>query len=277
MLKYLKKHIRFPYLFSIRKQKKKKNRPNKFRRHKFSVNHLRLSYSTTNFKPLILNESTNTIVSMKVKRSLRWYPTSFDLYKAVYPINYIDSKGFVTNHTFAYWYTDFRNILTTKISTIFNRLTRRFQRLFNDKFCFLHWRELVACATIYSFNENIHFLTRSIFLLKTLRFRDFRFFLYDRLKRLDNNTRFVCCQALKQADWLSSRSTNVGRKSRDKSFKYPLFDFRKYEFLEHKYTSDIALNGLIRSYLKDKTLTLDLSVFKDLKANESLKRCSVPF
>jgi len=253
--------IRSPYTFPhLKKRKRKtKNRPNPLRRNKFRCNNLGLSYEESNYTPLILNSKTSTILSYKVKTGTRWFPSKYK-YSSVLPLRYIDPHGNLTNRIFAYWDTDFRALLASMISTVYDRITRYFRRLRSERFCYQHNKELVAVATIYVFADNLHLLKRSIYLLKNKKFHDLRFFLSDRLKRLDNNTRFVCCQALKQADWLSSRATKVSRKSRDKNFKFPIFDFRKFESGDEKFTdmADLSLCFLYRNYINRFQLIINL-------------------
>jgi predicted transcriptional regulator len=255
------KSLLSPYLFSKKRKhkKKKKNRPNKIRRLKYKHNNLSLSY-TNKFSPFYLNEKTATIISMKSKMATRWYPCDYEFtFSSVLPIRYIDPRGYITRHVFAYWNTDFRSILTTTIATVFDRLVRRFKRLRSEQFVFRHWIKLVAIATIYSFVEKDHIINRSIFLLKTSRFPDLKYFLSDCLRRMDSYTRFVSCQALKQADWLSSRSRKTARKSRDELYKFPYFDISKYESLNNvKVDRNFALSFLYRNYIAKNQITIDL-------------------
>jgi len=254
---------KFPFLhsFSYKKDKKqKRSRPNKRRRHKY--NNLRLTYSSDAINKLMLNKETTTVPSYNIKRSLRWY-SLFNKYlvNGVYPLPYIDKFGYVSRVLIGYWNTDFRSILTSMISTIFNRLIRRFQMLRNNKFCFDHWREMVACATIYAMNQNRHTLNRGTYLLKTGRFRDLKFFLSNCIQRFDNNTRFVCCQALKQADWLSSRSHILcNRKSSNngKRVKYPYIDLSKFECLTSN--QDFPMKAVSDAFVEKYQLIIDKNI-----------------
>lgn len=190
------------------------------------------------------------------------------------PLLYIDPNGWITRKVFAYWETDHRVIITSMISTIFNRLVRRFQNARSKRFVFQHIHELVALATIYGISWKDHIFNRSIYLLLNNKFRDMKFFLTDQVKKFDNNTRFVCCQALKQANWLSSRSHFCERKSTNRKGvrpKYPYLDLSRFGTFDG-INPDLSIYEQYCKYIEKFSLCIDRSLLdnKYVKGQEDV-------
>jgi len=181
---------------------------------------------SNNFRPYLYNERTTSILSMRCKKSSRWHDVTEPVTK--YPLEFIDKRGRFSQFTFAFWETKFSCILTTYISTIFDRLSRKYRLKKDEKFVRDHCDELVACATIYAMTRNEHFFNKFQFLLKHKHLRSsLKGFLIHSVSKLDKNTRFVFCQVWKQTHWLSSRSKTLSDSARRGRRTYPIFDLRK--------------------------------------------------
>jgi hypothetical protein len=169
---------------------------------------------------------TKDVLSYHCKTSYRWYKCEELLQD--YPLNYISPRGRDTGMQFATWHTDYRNVIMSRASTIFQRVVRYYRSRVEiiRSYC----DELVAFATIYALCPNYHFFTRAIFLIFRYRNRkNVRGFLLDYLSSRDSNIRFVFCHAWKQAYWLSSRSKTLSSFVSLKKIHYPIFDLNKIQ------------------------------------------------
>jgi len=163
---------------------------------------------------------------MKVKQSDRWhnYPNT----RSIYPLEYIAPDGRFSYINFGEWKTNYPNLLTTCISTIFARLANKYARRKGEKFVQGKCMELVAIATIYALTRNEHFFNRCNYLLRNKMSPILNGYLISSVTKLDDNTRFVLCQAWRQAYWLCSRSNKVVSREATEGFYHKLFDLKKF-------------------------------------------------
>lgn len=213
----------------------------------------------------VLDPNPSTIISYRVKNSKRWIETRGVVTPIeFFPMPYINAKGYTINSATVRWRTHPENVLSTIISTKILRTINRWISLKGKRNFRKIRSKLVACATIGSFYSNSTF-DRIFNLLLRNEIKHANDLMNFLSIKLDRDTRFVFCHAIKQAKWLNSRSASSKpcRRSYESMFSHFYPPFRldqlmrsdEYDFTE--YTEYDYLRAIYRSVYRITQLSFD--------------------
>lgn len=152
-----------------------------------------------------------------IKASTAWIDT-YRTPGGVLSVPFIDFLGRFTGYRVYRWDCDPRALVTTTIATVTRRLLNYCRRHNSKRTVNRLSKQLVGAATYYVLSKNSYFWDRVLFFSRDLEKRGnliskLRLFFSS---KWDDDKRFVCSQALYQANWLLSRVY----RPRDKSLFY---------------------------------------------------------